>query len=51
MGKRDEYITGDTTVNYDDVKDQKLLYRIRLVTTGTETGEILIKVPCRREPS
>ena len=42
-GKRDEYITGDTTVNYDDVKDQKLLYRIRLVTTGTETGEILIK--------
>ena len=42
-GKRDEYITDDTTVNYDDVKDQKLLYRIRLVTTGTETGEILIK--------
>lgn len=41
-GKRDEYITGDTTVNYDDVKDQKLLYRIRLVTTGTETGSIKI---------
>ena len=42
-GKRQDYITGDTTVNYDEVKDQKLLYRIRLVTTGTETGEILIK--------
>lgn len=41
-GKRDEYITGDTTVNYDEVKDQKLLYRIRLVTTGTETGNIVI---------
>lgn len=43
VGKRQDYITGDTTVNYDDVKDQKLLYRIRLVTTGTETGEILIE--------
>ena len=42
-GKRQDYITGDTTVNYDDVKDQKLLYRIRLVTTGTETGEIVIE--------
>lgn len=42
-GKRNEYITDDTTVNYDEVKDQKLLYRIRLVTTGTETGEIVIK--------
>lgn len=41
-GKRQDYITGDTTVNYDDVKDQKLLYRIRLVTTGTETGNIVI---------
>ena len=29
-------------MNYDDVKDQKLLYRIRLVTTGTETGNIVI---------
>ena len=42
-GKRKDYITDNTTVNYDDVKDQKLLYRIRLVTTGTETGEILIE--------
>ena len=42
-GKRQDYITDNTTVNYDDVKDQKLLYRIRLVTTGTETGEILIE--------
>lgn len=41
-GKRQDYITGDTTVNYDEVKDQKLLYRIRLVTTGTETGNIVI---------
>ena len=41
-GKRDGYITGNTTVNYDEVKDQKLLYRIRLVTTGTETGNIVI---------
>ena len=42
-GKRSDYITGDATVNYDDVKDQKLLYRIRLVTTGTETDSIVIK--------
>ena len=42
-GKREDYITGDTTVNYDDVKNQKLLYRIKLVTTGTETGEIVIE--------
>lgn len=42
-GKRETYFTGNTTVNYDDVKDQKLLYRIRLVTTGTETGDIVIK--------
>ena len=41
-GKRQDYITGDTTVNYGEVKDQKLLYRIRLVTTGTETGSIKI---------
>ena len=41
-GKRETYFTGNTTVNYDDVKDQKLLYRIRLVTTGTETGNIVI---------
>ena len=42
-GKRETYFTGNTTVNYDDVKNQKLLYRIRLVTTGTETGDIVIK--------
>ena len=42
-GKRETYFTGNTTMNYDDVKDQKLLYRIRLVTTGTETGDIVIK--------
>ena len=47
-GKRQDYITGDTTVNYNKVKDQKLLYRIKLVTTGTETdytkdGKILIE--------
>ena len=41
-GNRQDYITGNTTVNYDEVKDQKLLYRIRLVTTGTETGNIVI---------
>ena len=41
--KRRDYITGDTTVNYNEVKDQKLLYRIKLVTTGTETGEIVIE--------
>ena len=41
-GTRNDYITGNTTVNYDEVKDQKLLYRIRLVTTGTETGNIVI---------
>lgn len=42
-GERRDYITGDTTVNYNEVKDQKLLYRIKLVTTGTETGEIVIE--------
>lgn len=42
-GTRDNYITGNTTVNYDEVKNQKLLYRIKLVTTGTETGEIVIE--------
>ena len=47
-GKRQDYITGDTTVNYNKVKDQKLLYRIKLVTTGTETdytdkGKIVIE--------
>ena len=42
-GTRQDYITGDTTVNYDDVQDQKLLYRIKLVTTGTETGDIVIE--------
>ena len=42
-GKRQDYITDNTTVNYDEVKDQKLLYRIRLVTTGTETGKIFIE--------
>lgn len=42
-GKRQDYITDNTTVNYDEVKDQKLLYRIKLVTTGTETGDIVIK--------
>ena len=41
-GKRQDYITDNTTVNYDDVEDQKLLYRIKLVTTGTETGSIKI---------
>ena len=41
-GKRETYFTGNITVNYDEVKDQKLLYRIRLVTTGTETGSIKI---------
>ncbi len=52
--KRENYITssttitGSTTVNYDDVKNQKLLYRIKLVTTGTKTdytdkGEIVIE--------
>ena len=47
-GKRDNYITGNTTVSYDQVQNQKLLYRIKLVTTGTETdytkdGKILIE--------
>ena len=42
-GTRDTYITGDATVKYDDVQDQKLLYRIKLVTTGTETGDIVIE--------
>ena len=47
-GTRDNYITDNTTVKYDDVKDQKLLYRIKLVTTGTETdytdkGKIVIE--------
>ena len=42
-GERRDYITGDTTVNYNEVKDQKLLYRIKLVTTGTETGKIVIE--------
>ena len=41
-GKRETYFAGNTTVNYDEVIDQKLLYRIRLVTTGTETGSIVI---------
>lgn len=47
-GTRDNYITDNTTVKYDDVKNQKLLYRIKLVTTGTETdytdkGKIVIE--------
>ena len=39
-GKRADYITGDTTVNYDEVSGQTLLYRIVLVTSADETGDI-----------
>ena len=37
---RNNYLTKDSKVNYDDIKDQTLMYSIKLVTTGTETGSI-----------
>ena len=39
---RDTYLTEDNKVNYDKIKDQTLMYSIKLVTTGTETGNIVI---------
>lgn len=39
---RDTYLTEDNKVNYDEIKDQTLMYSIKLVTTGTETGKIVI---------
>ena len=39
---RDTYLTEDNKVNYDKIKDQTLMYSIKLVTTGTETGSIKI---------
>ena len=40
---RNTYLTEDNKVNYDEIKDQTLMYSIKLVTTGTETGEIVIE--------
>ena len=40
---RNNYLTEDSKVNYDDIKDQTLMYSIKLVTTGTETGKIVIE--------
>ena len=37
------YLTEDSKVNYDKIKDQTLMYSIKLVTTGTETGKIVIE--------
>lgn len=42
-GKRETYLTGDTTVDYAEVKDQTLLYRITLVTSADESGEIVFE--------
>ena len=43
IGGRNNYLTEDSKVNYDDIKDQTLMYSIKLVTTGTETGKIVIE--------
>lgn len=40
---RDTYLTEDSKVNYDDIQNQTLMYSIKLVTTGTETGNIVIE--------
>ena len=40
---RNTYLTEDSKVNYDDIQNQTLMYSIKLVTTGTETGEIVIE--------
>lgn len=42
-GKRETYLTGDTTVDYAEVKDQTLLYHITLVTSADENGEIVFE--------
>lgn len=42
-GKRETYLTGDTTVDYAEVKDQTLLYHITLVTSADESGEIVFE--------
>lgn len=42
-GKRETYLTGDTTVDYAEVKDQTLLYRITLVTSADESGDIVFE--------
>lgn len=42
-GKLETYLTGDTTVDYAEVKDQTLLYRITLVTSADESGEIVFE--------
>lgn len=42
-GKRETYLTGDTTVDYAEVKDQTLLYRITLVTSADENGDIVFE--------
>ena len=42
-GKRETYLTGDTTVDYAGVKDQTLLYRITLVTSADENGDIVFE--------
>ena len=42
-GKRETCLTGDTTVDYAEVKDQTLLYRITLVTSADESGEIVFE--------
>lgn len=42
-GKRETYLTGDTTVDYAEVKDQTLLYRITLVTSADESDDIVFE--------
>ena len=42
-GKRETYLTGDTTVDYAKVKDQTLLYHITLVTSADENGDIVFE--------
>lgn len=42
-GKRETYLTGDTTVDYAEVKDQTLLYHITLVTSADENGDIVFE--------
>ena len=40
---RNTYLTEDSKVNYDAIQNQTLMYSIKLVTTGTETGKIVIE--------
>ena len=40
---RNTYLTEDSKVNYDDIQNQTLMYSIKLVTTGRETGKIVIE--------